>query len=178
MKNFFFLFVLALGALVSLPSCGTDDPCKDVDCGANGTCFEGACVCNQGYEGASCELTWASKFAGSYGGKDVCVSADPDLNGTFTLKDTEPVVIIEKSVDGIQIDNIGGWQNSFTTTVKKVAATDDTATSFDINFTDSSSRVFLGSATYNATTKVISGTYKVTFPDGSFADCTITYTKK
>lgn len=64
-KNLFFLLALALGAMVSFTSCGTDDPCKDVECGANGTCFEGECVCNQGYEGTACDVEWATKFVSS-----------------------------------------------------------------------------------------------------------------
>ena len=32
-----------------------EDPCKDVDCGAHGSCFGGNCVCSAGYSGEHCE---------------------------------------------------------------------------------------------------------------------------
>ena len=31
------------------------DPCEGVDCGTNGSCVSGACECNEGYSGSSCE---------------------------------------------------------------------------------------------------------------------------
>lgn len=50
---------------VSLSSC-TSDPCKDVNCGTNGTCVEGNCECDPGYEGTSCETEMRAKFLGTY----------------------------------------------------------------------------------------------------------------
>jgi hypothetical protein len=49
-RNIFWLFamVLATASLTMLTSC-EDDPCADVDCGVGGTCFEGTCICDQGY---------------------------------------------------------------------------------------------------------------------------------
>ena len=31
------------------------DPCDDVNCGTNGTCDDGTCICEEGYSGANCE---------------------------------------------------------------------------------------------------------------------------
>jgi len=54
------------------------DPCKDVDCGANGSCDEGICVCAEGYEGASCETEIRGKFLGTYEGSLAgCLEALP-----------------------------------------------------------------------------------------------------
>lgn len=53
-------------------ACGDDpiDPCAGVDCGDNGTCVEGICVCEDGYSGVSCEFF------------DPCFSVDCGNNGT------------------------------------------------------------------------------------------------
>ena len=33
------------------------DPCAEVECGENGQCTDGECVCDEGYEGNQCEIT-------------------------------------------------------------------------------------------------------------------------
>jgi hypothetical protein len=171
-KNLFFLLALVLGAMVSFTSCGSDDPCKDVECGANGTCFDGdgTCSCNEGYEGTKCEFTYAVKFVGDYGGKDVCTSTNPALAGTFNIKDTEPVKVFETAADQIRVDNIGGWENSFSTKITRKTTEAATGTEFVIDFTDTDKRVFKGAGTYDSSTKTLSGTYKLTFEDGDVVD--------
>jgi hypothetical protein len=72
------LATLFLGTL-TLASCR--DECKDVDCGANGTCVEGTCVCNEGYLGGSCETAWNAKYKGTFSCDVTCNS------GTFPHDD-------------------------------------------------------------------------------------------
>jgi hypothetical protein len=68
-------FIKSLGFAVlaglAFASCD-NDPCKDVVCGDNGVCVEGDCVCDAGYEGASCETLQATKFLGSYNAIENC----------------------------------------------------------------------------------------------------------
>lgn len=64
-----------LGAIAAFaPACGDSDPCKDVVC-VNGDCFEGACICNQGYEEdaeGKCTVMWQTKFVGTYNTAESC----------------------------------------------------------------------------------------------------------
>ncbi|MCB9192604.1 MAG: hypothetical protein H6602_13155 [Flavobacteriales bacterium] len=62
---------VAAVATIGMVSCDTD-ACKDVDCGANGTCLEGDCVCETGYEGATCDTEERTKFIGSWNYTDQC----------------------------------------------------------------------------------------------------------
>ncbi len=75
-KKLFLLPALLLGAfLMFTPACGDSDACKDVDCGTNGTCFSGDCVCDDGYEiGASglCDTESRVKFYGNYNVSETC----------------------------------------------------------------------------------------------------------
>jgi hypothetical protein len=50
-------------ATVFLVSC-EDDPCKGIVCAYSGTCVEGGCKCQVGYEGVHCETVMRDKFVG------------------------------------------------------------------------------------------------------------------
>ena len=60
--------ILPFLLLVCLSLTQCSDPCDDVDCGANGTCVEGTCNCDPGYEGLSCETEIRAKYIGTYSG--------------------------------------------------------------------------------------------------------------
>ncbi len=55
-----FAFVFVFG----LTSCS--DPCSDVECGAHGTCDDGTCLCDEGYEGTLCDAKLIDKFVSSW----------------------------------------------------------------------------------------------------------------
>lgn len=165
------LFPALLGAMTMFAACEAD-PCKDLDgkCGT-GTCFEGTCVCDEGYEADAegiCNLEWAAKFVGSYTGQDVCPS------GTYTLN--APAVVTKTAVDKISISNFGGFESVVKATVSKAATTDESATKLTIDDTDPAGRKFVGSATISS--KTISGSYTVTFPDNTSESCTFSYTQQ
>lgn len=61
MKNF--LHLLTLLVCICLFSCS--DNCKDLDCG-NGTCDDGTCICDEGYEGTNCQTLVIAKYYGTY----------------------------------------------------------------------------------------------------------------
>lgn len=63
-----FFFLLGLSILFSfLNACSTS--CASFDC-VNGECEKGSCVCDEGWEGNSCNTPWSAKFAGLYQGTD------------------------------------------------------------------------------------------------------------
>ena len=68
-KNVIAVFALAIGLMLT-QSCA--DPCKKVECGDNGTCVEGVCECNAGYEGDNCETEVRAQFLGTYTVSDAC----------------------------------------------------------------------------------------------------------
>jgi hypothetical protein len=54
------------------------DPCDDVNCGTNGTCDDGTCICEAGYEGAACETESRAKYIGTYSGSlESCLASIP-----------------------------------------------------------------------------------------------------
>ena len=55
---------VAIVATIGMVSC-TTDACKDVDCGAWGTCVEGDCVCDLGYTGTNCDAELRAAFDGT-----------------------------------------------------------------------------------------------------------------
>lgn len=120
-KKLFLLPALLLGAfLFFAPACGNDDACKDVDCGTTGTCFEGDCVCNVGYE---------KDAAG------VCVDQIDRLVGKWSTTekcDTDPSAVpydltFTKSATANTVD-IFNFFNSFATSAVKATVNGNTLT--------------------------------------------------
>lgn len=66
MKN---IFALSFFLLLLTSSC--KDPCKEVNCNF-GTCLEGTCLCDDGYEGVNCDQLERDKFVGSWTGPLDC----------------------------------------------------------------------------------------------------------
>lgn len=164
-KKLFFIPAFILGAfLLFTPSCA--DNCKDVNCGT-GVCVDGTCECGDGYEGENCEIEWSAKFVGSYLGADVVTAstAGTDL-GSYTL--TKPAVITRKSETAISISNFGGF-DSF------LDASLTSADQVNLAFTDPAGRVFTGTGSISGNT--FSGTYRVTYTDGTYDDANFSYTK-
>ncbi|HYV90437.1 MAG TPA: hypothetical protein VE978_01585 [Chitinophagales bacterium] len=56
-----FLGMVAVVTVMFFNAC-TSDPCKDVNCGANGNCVDGTCICDVGYEGTGCTTLSRDKF--------------------------------------------------------------------------------------------------------------------
>lgn len=174
MSKKLFLLAALLGAFTMFTtSCGETDPCKDVDCGPNGTCFEGTCECNDGFEGDACDVEWATKFLGSYLGQDVVTGGTAGNEGTYNL--TTPAVVTKLSESKIRISNFGGFNSFLDADIEREAPTSLTATKLDLGFTDPSGRVFTGSATITGNT--ISGSYRVTYTDNTYDIATFTYNK-
>lgn len=75
MKNILFLL-----STVILFTISCSDPCDDVNCGANGTCVEGTCECDPGYEGELCDIESRAQYLGVYSGDiSPCIEQLGDL---------------------------------------------------------------------------------------------------
>ena len=110
-KKLFFLPALLLGAMLMFaPACGDSDPCKDVKCGDNGTCFEGACVCDPGYEQGTtglCDTESRVKFYGDYNVTETC-----SPNSSYSSR-----ITAVSDVSKINISNFGDSNQNVTATV-------------------------------------------------------------
>lgn len=102
MKNLFSIktiatAVLGFGMMFNFASC-TEDVCKDVDCGANGTA-DGTgttCVCNceTGYEGTTCQTLVRAKYLGSFNGNETCANSTDIYAVTIAAGATDVAVTI------------------------------------------------------------------------------------
>jgi hypothetical protein len=99
------LTTLSVFFAVVLNSC-EPDKCKHVNCAYSGTCKDGACVCQTGYEGEHCETITRSKFKGIY-----------NVNEDGTLSSAAQYTISIEDGDQINKVVIKNFQNNFTESV-------------------------------------------------------------
>lgn len=107
-KKLFLLPVLFGALLMFTPACDQDE-CKDVECGANGACFSGACICDDGYEEDAeglCNTEWRAKFLGIYNIAEVC-DGSPTGNFSSTItsssQDVTKVIISNFGDSGVAV---------------------------------------------------------------------------
>ena len=101
-KKFFFLPALLGAFVLIMGACTESDPCKDVECGTNGTCFEGDCICDVGYQqdvDGMCTVRTVDLFAGSFVANDNC-----SASGVSSYN----VSILEAGVSSVTITNFWG----------------------------------------------------------------------
>ncbi|MCB0527273.1 MAG: hypothetical protein KDC61_16905 [Saprospiraceae bacterium] len=160
-KKLFLLPALLLGAFMMFtPACSDEDLCKDVDCGANGTCFDGDCVCDVGYEiGASglCDTESRVKFYGNYNVTETCDTG----NGSYAS-----AISAGTSIDEINISNFG--DSGFNVTAK---VDGDEFSVSGVNLPNGVTVSATGSISGNTITLSYSGSGAVSFT------CTATMTK-
>ena len=134
MKNKLFkiLGVVAIG-MFSFSSCETD-ACKDVECGANGTCVDGDCVCETGYEGLSCQTEERAKFVATYVGTIgiACPGSGSDnlTNQTITVGNSS-------NVNKVTINIAGSF--TLTATVSGTSMTIDNSSQDGLNYSGNGS---------------------------------------
>lgn len=161
-KRLFFLPALLFGAMLMFaPACGDSDPCKNVDCGANGTCFEGACVCNEGFDqdaSGQCTVEWTAKFLGGYSAGSTC----------FTGSYSGDVARVDAST--IRINEFGGY-----TGPNFINATVTASNTISINMTDAANRTIVGTGTING--NILTITTDTDYHNGDpIEHCTDTFT--
>lgn len=160
-KKLFLLPALLFAAMVMFaPACGDSDPCKDVDCGANGTCFEGACVCNEGFDqdvNGQCTVEWTAKFLGDYSAGSSCFTGS--YSGSITRVDAMT----------IKINEFGGY-----TGPNFINATVTSSNAVSVNMTDAANRKITGSGTIAG--KVLTLSVVTDYQDGMpVENCTETF---
>lgn len=166
-KKLFLLPAFIFGAFLMTTTTSCGDKCKDVECNT-GTCLDGTCECSDGFEGTNCEIEWSAKFLGSYLGTDVVTASTsvPSGVGTYTLQ--TPAVATRISETEIQISNFGGFTSILRATV-------DASDHIRIDYTDPGGRKFVGDGTINGNS--LTGSYRVTFSDGTYDDANFNYSK-
>ena len=149
---------VAAVAAIGLSSCETD-ACADVECGVNGTCVDGDCVCDAGYEGTACDTEERAEFIATYNVSEACTSG----NYTYSIS----VQTSTTGVTNVIVTNFGDYGVNVAGTVN----------GNNINFANQTvdGLTFTGSGQINGT--VLSITYNVS--DGQAQDdCTMTCTKQ
>ncbi len=156
--------LMLAGVFFVFSSC-SDDPCKDVDCGQFGTCFEGDCNCVTGYEGDVCDIQWSAKFAGNYIGSDACTS------GNYTNISS---TIANPTATSITITNFAGYAATMTASL-------DTRVRIEINnpsfVSPDGTFAITGTGEISGNTLTITYT-SVDASDGFTDTCTLTYTRQ
>lgn len=118
MKKFILYFssLLVSGIFIALlmNSCEPDS-CKDITCPANKLCYQGACVCPNGFEGENCELNSVDRFIGNY-----------DVN-EYAYTGTTPAPFYSSYIEYGATNN-EVWINNFSNTGIQVKAYISTST--------------------------------------------------
>lgn len=131
------MFLVAV-LFISISSCEKKS-CKNVTCGSGQECYNGACICQDGYEGTDCQTVSNTKYAGSYNVSENCganapnfpyytvyITADPNYPNRILIDNLfgqGSVIAIITNIPGslgntltIQNQNIGALQVSGTGT--------------------------------------------------------------
>jgi hypothetical protein len=153
-------------------SCETD-PCKDVVCGDHGTCLEGTCNCETGYEKDAqglCNTEVRAKFVDSW-----TVADDCSVSGTASY--TVSVTASTANILEVKITNFWG-----TFVNQAVANIDGNTISIARQQPDNDNYFIIGQGTINAAGNTITWTnYTITDetnPASIVTDaCTATWTK-
>lgn len=156
-RLFQILGVVAITGL-GLTSCEVD-PCSDVECGDNGTCVDGDCVCDAGYEGTDCDTESRAKFIGTYNVTEACTSG----NYTYSISATTSAT----GITSIIISNFGDYGVNVTGTVS--------GSNLTIANQTVGGGTFSGSGQISG--NILTITYNVT-AGTSTDDCTMTCTKQ
>lgn len=182
-------------ATLGLASCETD-PCDGVECGTNGDCLEGECVCADGFGGEDCATDYCEALVcdatggvktGTSGGCD-CVCNDyyegDDCSETFSAKFVKQAAAVsdEVFIQGsttpttltyeltIAADGPGGLTinnlSDYGTTIDAMVDASNTLR-FTFNDTDAQDRDFEGEGVINAAGTEIVIDYTVTFTDNT-----------
>jgi hypothetical protein len=181
-KNLFLPYLYFLLTTIFLLSCTSNDPCKDIDCGQSaviptGECIEGVCECLPNYEGDYCAFEYAFKFVGNYLGNEALINISVPLDTPDIFKDTIynitpalPIIIKRATPNYISITGLANSSlNTFILPVSKANAGLPSALKIvcvNLDGIDSAfDRKLTMDATYNPSSKTLTGTYTLKYTD-------------
>jgi len=109
MKN----LISALACFLLLAT-SCQDPCDDIQCGANGSCDDGTCICDTGYEGDLCNTLIIDKYTGTWNSTGFQCDGDTDdlvfvIEQGATITDIQlyeiedPEILIKLNYNGTSI---------------------------------------------------------------------------
>jgi len=153
-------------ATMGMTSCDTADACKDVECGDYGTCLDGDCVCDAGYEGTNCATESRADFIGSYNANE----ADCNL-----VDQAASISASSTGANKIAITGFGGFACNGSPIAVIATVSGDDVTIASQNFCSGSIVINSGSGSINASGTVVTITYNATF-NGTTGNCTTVYT--
>lgn len=157
-KRLFQIFGVAAIAGLGLTSCEVDN-CADVECGTNGTCVDGDCVCDAGYEGTACDTEERAEFIATYNVSESCTSG----NYTYTIS----IQNSTQAVTSVIVSNFGDYGVNLTGTVN----------SNNVTFANQTVDGLTFSASGQLSGNILTITYNVS--DGQAQDdCVMTCTKQ
>lgn len=165
---------LFLGAVsVTFNSCTKDDPCKDVTCGDHGSCFEGSCVCDEGYElgaDAKCSAEIRAKFIGNYNCTETCV---PASSGSYSMTISAGTEIKKMSISNFGDSGLNVTATLDGTDKSKFNIDSQTLPLGGTNFTLTGS----GTVSASGSTTTVNLNYAATEPTGTSFTCTVVMTR-
>lgn len=166
-KKLFLLPMLLLGAsLMFIPACGDENLCDDVDCGTYGTCFDGDCVCDDGYEigtSGTCDTEQRAKFLGTYNSTESCT---PTSTGSYSN-----TITAGSEITKIVISNFGDSGLNATATVDENDITVDSQT------ITVGTNTFTISGNGSISGNILTITYEARSGGAVVFTCTVTMTK-
>ncbi len=156
--------------LGTLTLAGCKDECKDVDCGSNGECVDGSCVCDAGYLGGNCETSLSEKLSATYAIAEQC-----DLGGAKNYD----VIISEGTLAPYQVVITKIWNSAQNSTINAVIGTDGKSLTFPKQPLGTSNYSLKStSSTISADAKTIQLSYELYIDDSVFLEnCTATLTR-
>jgi hypothetical protein len=83
MEKFTKIFFAAI-FLITISSCDKKS-CKNVACSTGMECYQGKCLCNDGFEGANCSTLSSDKYVGNYQVSENCGGSPPNFTGGYTV---------------------------------------------------------------------------------------------
>jgi len=153
----FLTAVAVLAAVTIFNACGSTDKCESVNCGLNGVCNDGTCVCDAGYEGTNCETQIRQKYLGTWLAKENPCSYDSCGKITAINCPNYNITIIEdpNAKNKFILKDLGNYPGANIQIPAKVT----TSTEFTLDTTDVGTinpvATFYGNGTYISSNKVI-----------------------
>ena len=166
--NLITVLIVALTAL----SCNESDPCDKQLCSGHGTCIDGDCYCESGFEGSECTTEWSAKFVGTWKGKSNCLYSVDTVGGPPPISKVFTATVTRLGEKKIRVANFGGAAGSIDldlTGTKTLAVFNE--------FNTTSSVLYTGKGTVDEALKITLIYSETNFVTGDKFECAGTLVK-